>query len=387
MGKQVPTVICTFGARFMLAQVHSLEREIQGVTYARDPECIHRMRVASRRLRYALDLFWDCLAGKKAKGWRDEIRKVTHALGNARDLDIQIAELTNLYQDWLDAKYKPGYNRLLLRLKQKRTKAQKKVNKTIFKLTESEALAKLSERLEKHLADADAVDLKSPELAQKALDAIEEALGEFLRFADIVDQPENSDKLHAMRIAGKRLRYTMEIFAPIYADELRPYIIVMKDIQDQLGEYHDNDVWENWLPKFVDKERARIEDYFGNAGPLKRLLPGLHNLMEDRTQAKAAAYEAFALNWQTLAEEHVWDHLRELLRAKRQPETPSAAEAAQEQAAALSEDSKPLSEGTETEKTTPVDVVNPPEETEAETVEIELTSLPDNLLEEENPDL
>ncbi|MCB2214217.1 CHAD domain-containing protein [bacterium] len=377
MGKQVPTVICTYGARFMLAQVHSLEGEIQGVTYARDPECIHRMRVASRRLRNALDLFWDCLPGKKAKGWRDEIRKVTHALGNARDLDIQIAELTDLYQDWLDAKYKPGYNRLLLRLKQNRTKAQKKVNKTIYKLEESEALVKLSERLEKHLADADAVDLTAPELAKKAKDAIEDALDDFLSFTDIIDQPEKGDKLHAMRIAGKHLRYTMEMFAPIYAGELRPYVLVMKDIQDQLGAYHDNDVWENWLPKFVEKERARIEDYFGNAGPLKRLLPGLHNLMEDRKKAKAVAYAAFTLNWQTLADERVWDHLRELIHSKLEMASPK--------------DEKSVLEEAEAEETIPVDVVESTdeseEEPEEETAEIELTTLPEPLPEEENPDL
>jgi CHAD domain-containing protein len=382
MGKQVTAVVCTFGARFMLAQVHNLEREIQGVTYARDSECIHRMRVASRRLRNALDLFWDCLPGKKAKAWRDEIRKVTHALGNARDLDIQIAELTDLYQDWLDAKYKPGYNRLLLRLKQKRTKAQKKVNKTIFKLEESEALAKLSERLEKHLADSEEVDLAAPKLAEKALDAIEDTLDEFLNYEEIVSQPENGDKLHAMRIAGKHLRYTMEVFAPIYAGELQPYIIVMKEIQDQLGAYHDNDVWENWLPKFVDKERARIEDYFGNAGPLKRLLPGLHYLMEDRKQAKAAAYEAFVLNWQTLADERVWDNLRELIHAPLEMAPPEAVEAPAEEAEApQNEAGTPLEE----DDTAPVEVVEARDE--EETTEIELTALPDTLPEEENPDL
>ncbi len=363
MSKQAPTVVCTFGARFMLAQVHNLEREIQGATYARDSECIHRMRVASRRLRNALDLFWDCLPAKKAKVWRDEVRKVTHALGNARDLDIQIAELTDLYQDWLDIKYKPGYNRLLLRLKQQRTKAQKKVNKTIFKLEESQALAKLSERLEKQLLEAGEVDLDSPALFQKACAAIDGALKEFLSFEDVVDQPERSDKLHAMRIAGKHLRYTMEIFAPVYAGGLEPYIIVMKEIQEQLGAYHDNDVWENWLPKFIDQERGRIEEYFGNAGPLKRLLPGLHFLMEDRKQAKAAAYEAFALNWRTLNDERVWDHLHELIEAPLEAPPPEQAEAVENAILPVKVDDN------------------------EETVEIELTSLPDAFPEEENPDL
>ncbi len=55
-------------------------------------------------------------------------------MGDARDLDIQIELLDRLYEDNLDPKYKPGYRRLLLRLKQQRTKAQAKVNKTITAL-------------------------------------------------------------------------------------------------------------------------------------------------------------------------------------------------------------------------------------------------------------
>jgi hypothetical protein len=143
----------------------------------------------------------------------------------------------------------------------------------------------------------------------------------------------------------------------------------MKEIQDQLGSYHDNDVWENWLPKFIDQERARIEEYFGNAGPLKRLLPGLHYLMEDRKRAKAAAYEAFALNWQTLRDERVWDHLRELIHAPLE--------------AVPAEPASPEPEGEAQGDTAPVDVSGA--QNEEETVEIELTSLPDTNPEEAPP--
>ncbi len=70
-----------------------------------------------------------------------------------------------------------------------------------------------------------------------------------------------------MRIAGKHLRYTLEIFAPIYNQALIPYLQVMKEVQDQLGEIHDDDVWIEWLPKFIEKERSRTENYFGTTGP------------------------------------------------------------------------------------------------------------------------
>ncbi len=131
--------------------------------------------------------------------------------------------------------------------------------------------------------------------------------------SDFIASEADSDKLHAMRIAGKRLRYTMEIFAPLYGGDLEPFILAMKEIQDTLGEFHDADVWISWLPKFVDKEKARIEDYFGNTGPLERLMPGIHHLMAYNEQIRSDTYQSFLMTWQTLADDNAWQILCELL--------------------------------------------------------------------------
>jgi len=313
MGKSSPQVLCQFGIHFMLEQCQRLIDEIPGVQLGRDIEAIHDMRVASRRLATGLDVFKSCLPKKKSKIWRDSIRKVTFALGNARDLDIQIAQLTDLYGEKLEATYKPGYNRLLLRLKQKRSKAQKKVNKTVFNLNESEALEQMILWLEKHREPDQLSEPYPPSLLHKAYPSIAAALEGFLMHSDFITSEADSDKLHAMRIAGKRLRYTMEIFAPLYAGELKPFILAMKDIQDTLGEYHDADVWATWLPKFVDKEKSRIEDYFGNTGPLERLMPGIHHLMAYNEQTRAETYQSCLLTWQTLADDKAWEILRGII--------------------------------------------------------------------------
>ena len=313
MGKSTPKILCQFGIYFMLEQTQGLVEELPGVQLGRDIEAIHRMRVASRRLATGLDVFKPCLPKKKSRAWRDEVRKVTIALGKARDLDIQIAELTDLYNDQLDAKFKPGYNRLILRLKQDRTKAQKKVNKTVFKLNESQALEEMILWFEKHFEPDLALEPYPPSVFQMAHQAITNALDAFLRHQDFIASDADSDKLHAMRIAGKRLRYTMEIFAPIYGGALAPFIISMKNIQDILGEFHDADVWVSWLPKFVEKERARIEDYFGNTGPLERLMPGFHHLMETYERTRMDNYQSFLLTWQTLADDDAWQILRSII--------------------------------------------------------------------------
>lgn len=313
MSKKVPEAICIFGASFMLEQVQHLESQIDGVQKGKDIEYVHQMRVASRRLRNGLTLFRECLAGKKSKDWLDDVRNITHALGNARDMDIQIAELNLLYSDDLDPKYKPGYARLLLRLKQSRTKAQKKINKTLFALQKDGTLSAITESLSKLIESSETRSPYTQPLYEKACDSILAELTEFLSYQPFVHEPDNMDKLHAMRIAGKHLRYTMEVFAPIYEGALDPFIILMKNIQNLLGEIHDNDVWVNWLPKFIEKEQQRVEDYFGSTGPLIRLLPGLNHLIENRQQVREKAYQTFLLTWDSIAAENAWQALKAVI--------------------------------------------------------------------------
>ncbi len=321
MGKKAPTSVCIFGAVFMLKQVQTLENDREGALEAKDIEYIHRMRVASRRLRNAMDLFKACLPDKKVKKWRDEIRRITHSLGEARDMDIQIALLNRIYEDQLDPKFKPGYRRLLLRIKQNRTENQKKIIKTIRKLEDKDILQEMHTHLEKLAALAEGTYLFTPALHQQAFNAITDRLDDFLAYQkylkepENIEKPENPDKLHAMRIAGKHLRYTLEIYAPVYQGALAPYLDMMKRIQNNLGQIHDNDVWVKWLPKFIEKEQKRIEAYFGNTGPLKRLLPGIEHLQQDRRKARDTGMKTFYDFWQTLKDQHVWQGVRKIIAA------------------------------------------------------------------------
>ncbi len=87
---------CVFGIQRLLPLLEAFSKEIEGVKNAQDIEHIHRMRVASRRLRAALPLFVSCMPEKKYHQWLLEIQKITQALGYARDTDVQIAFITKL---------------------------------------------------------------------------------------------------------------------------------------------------------------------------------------------------------------------------------------------------------------------------------------------------
>jgi CHAD domain-containing protein len=213
----------------------------------------------------------------------------------------------------MDPSIKPGYQRLLLRLKQRRAKAQEKINKTLNKIREEKTLEKISQGLRKLSLDTENVYLYTPALYQRAFTAINSTLYDFLSYEEYIFSPENVEELHAMRIAGKKLRYSIELFAPIYKQTMIPYVQIMKDIQDQLGNIHDDDVWISWLPKFIDQEKSRIEDFFGTSSPIDKLLPGIASLIEDRTNARSMEYEAFLTTWKTHKDENTWPVLDNII--------------------------------------------------------------------------
>ena len=67
-------------------------------------------------------------------------------------------------------------------------------------------------------------------------------IGEVWAYGPAVTHPGRVRELHDMRIACKRLRYLLEIFAIAFDDDLEPFIDGVRGLQDLLGDIHDGDV-------------------------------------------------------------------------------------------------------------------------------------------------
>jgi CHAD domain-containing protein len=68
----------------------------EGVLDTADIERVHRMRVATRRLRAALEVFGPALHGKRGKRALAEVKALADALGERRDRDVQLERLSRL---------------------------------------------------------------------------------------------------------------------------------------------------------------------------------------------------------------------------------------------------------------------------------------------------
>jgi CHAD domain-containing protein len=297
------------GARYVRGQVNALSRQVAGAKEAKDIECVHEARVASRRLRSALRMFRECFAPKRLKRWRKEVRRVTDGLGPARDKDVQIAFVREFLSHLEEATCRPGIRRLLLRLSQQRAALQPKVVKALDRLDASAVLKDMRAATKARLSDLKAreVKIQSPFVFLRAERLILRRLEKLLTYQDCLSNPADIERHHQMRIVTKRLRYTMEICRPVYEGDLDQAVLVAKEVQGLLGEIHDCDVWVEELQRFEQEERARTVAYYGHAGPFKRLKVGIDHLCQERRQRRVEAFDTLRDTWRRLTESGLWD--------------------------------------------------------------------------------
>ena len=77
-------------ARVLEVRCRELLDHSENVLDIADIDRVHDMRVASRRLRAALEVFWPCFPKKRAKAVLSEVKDLADALGERRDRDVAI---------------------------------------------------------------------------------------------------------------------------------------------------------------------------------------------------------------------------------------------------------------------------------------------------------
>lgn len=228
-------------------RLDAFSRELSGVEED-DVESLHRMRVASRRLRELVPLLG--LDRDTTRTLVRRLRKVTRALGSVRDLDIlrvMIRELQGVrgcspaalkqVSDAVADARAAARERMTARLPIKKLARIAHRLRRAVSHVESDRAESRDERARGLSATwRSALDARLARRAARARMAIEAA--------GVLYVPEH---LHDVRIALKKLRYTAEFSREVRPRESAAGLATLRAAQDQLGRLHDREMLVDWL--------------------------------------------------------------------------------------------------------------------------------------------
>jgi CHAD domain-containing protein len=198
------------------------------VVTTEDPEAVHDMRVAARRIRVALKVFAAFLpAGLTSQ--ETHVKWMFHLLGEVRDLDIEINLLTTTC-DFADSE-------VIDLIREERIAAKERVNEAIR-----------SDRYTSLISEARTILSKGPSkvrglaavpLLAAAPDLAERAFRQTRKIGQRIRGSSSDENIHRLRKSAKRLRYTLEFFSDLFPERVEHLIKELKNVQDLLGERQD----------------------------------------------------------------------------------------------------------------------------------------------------
>ena len=334
--------VCAYAAQTIAPRIERMLGQTKAARNGNSPEAVHQIRVWSRRSRAALELFAPCLPGKKSAAVAQAVHDVTGAAGLARDLDVMLTAIKRRTAS-LPAEQRPELRAFALRLKAERKAAQQPMLDAINRLEKQgvmewaqtlagqEAIIPPQKTNKSGRKAGNAVALHET-LTANAAALIGNRLDALLQYEDCLEDAGQVQQHHAMRIAAKKLRYTMDIFREAVAAKLpnaAPFdnaFEAVRRLQDNLGEMHDADVL---APKLAGLLADILRSGYGKPRKNKPVLgvhcvnfdacEGVLTLCRETAVRRDAQYVQLKNEWETLKTGGVFDALKAALHTAQNP--------------------------------------------------------------------
>ena len=214
-----------------------------GTRIGEDPEELHDMRVATRRMRAALRLFEGALP-ERAKWFREELRWLAGSLGDVRDLDVQIQRLET-WRGEADGESSDSLGKILDVVKKRRAEARGRMLEALDSARYERLEASFGEMLrrgpgaERELAQGNGRAPEGEPVTSAAPPLISARFRKWRKAAGRLDESSPPDDFHDLRKKGKRLRYALEFVSEVYGKPVAGLISTLKALQDDLGDHQD----------------------------------------------------------------------------------------------------------------------------------------------------
>jgi CHAD domain-containing protein len=215
----------------------------EGTLLGENVEELHDMRVATRRMRTAFDIFGPVYDPKTIKRHLKGLRTIGRVLGQVRDMDV-ILESGITYQRKMKENGRPGLDPLLNDWKETIDRRRFKMIKHL----KSEAYHNFKQNFNIFLQVSDNIKAQVSQndgtnsRVRDTVPVLVYSRYAVVRAYESILPTASVSQLHALRIEFKKFRYTLEYFREILGERANQAIDELKQLQDHLGELHDADV-------------------------------------------------------------------------------------------------------------------------------------------------
>jgi CHAD domain-containing protein len=269
----------------------------------KDPEHVHQLRVATRRASAALDIFAPCLPDKVYKSARRQLRRIRRAAGEARDWDVfLLAVMERAGQQ--KPSHQSGLDFLLGYSVAQRLAAQTHLE-TANRDYPFDFDRFLAETVAAVHRPRDAPEVRT------LLDLARPLLSNLIKELDQAAARDLEDygNLHQVRIVGKRLRYSMEVFADCFAPPFRQALYpAVEEMQEILGRANDSHVAAHQLSVLRERVKALMP------GKWKRYKAGVEGLLRAHQQRLPQERQQFLEWWSRWRESGAEEMLARLVK-------------------------------------------------------------------------
>ncbi len=226
--------LAAFGAIAVFCLEH-LQHNHEGAALCDDPEYIHQMRVATRRLRAAMRLFAPLLPPEFAAALLPSLRSQMALLGAARDMDVLLAEIAAPVMASLAVE--PRLAALVGHITERRFRHRNAAMQNLRTPQFGQLVLLAADLL--HRPPFLPADTGAETLAVFAQRRLRRLHAKVRRLAAVA-ATDDPVALHALRIGIKRLRYALEFFGPLARGKsIHGAIAKLARLQDTLGQIND----------------------------------------------------------------------------------------------------------------------------------------------------
>jgi CHAD domain-containing protein len=236
-----------------------------------DPDAIHDLRVASRRLQQILGLLYPRPRPAEIRKLRRKIQRCRGVLGEVRNCDVQLLRVERTLASKRTAR-RESWEAVRHYLRQRRSENFNKAVRKLSKVNLAVFYVQLRDHLVPHPGRGEPAEGLS---AEKFYERVGEALARVWHGMEAQvaqsHRDANAAVIHGVRIAAKRVRYLIEVIRAFQAPEAARTLARLRALQRLLGDWHDLEVLEQMMIEMVARPEF-LRDHLNLAMGVERLI-------------------------------------------------------------------------------------------------------------------